>query len=382
MSLRIAIITPGAYKNENDFGGAASIHNFIKELSQSKEIELTVFSLYYPLNQPEYKFYNAKVFSFGSGNKSFAARKFIIWRKCEKKFTEEYRTNKFDLIHSLWSRETGFITSRLSRKLNIPFITGVGGGELANFRTINYGSRISNLQKYFVDKCFEKAIVIISGSDYISHKIKKYYDSRIFSKVKKLPFGADENMFKVNEKYSASIMNNKLPILINIANAVPVKSHETLFKALKIVSKKFPEIILECYGRDEENILKSLSEKYEVSENIRLNGFIEYEIIPEKLTGGRIFVLSSLYESQNMAVIEAALCGLPVVSTDVGIALEITENLVKPGDFNSLAEKIIHVIENYSREKQNALTRREFVVNKFSLKNTTRKFIDLYKSIL
>jgi glycosyltransferase involved in cell wall biosynthesis len=382
LPIRIAIITTGFSKNENDYSGAAAFHNFVKELSSHNEIDVTVFSFYYPVNQPEYNFYNAKVFSFASGSTDSSLSKVITWRKCEKKFTLEHKIKKFDLIHSMWSRESGFTASRLCRKLKIPFIAGIGGGELANFRTMDYGSRTTQLQKYFVDRTFAKADVIATGSDYISVKINKYYGDIISSKVRKLPYGVDENVFFVSNPAFSEINNSKVPSLINIANAVPVKSHKTLFKALKIVSEKFPEIILECYGRDDSNTLKNLAKKYEVMNNLRINGFTDYKNIPHVLNGKKIFVLSSLYESQNMAVIEASFCGLPVVATDVGVAREISEHLVNPGDFNSLAEKIIYVIENYSDEKQKILSKRESVVAEYSLKKTTKNFIELYEVLL
>ena len=64
-----------------------------------------------------------------------------------------------------------------------------------------------------------------------------------------------------------------------------------------------------------------------------------------------------------------------------GIAKEITENIVTPGDYESLAEKIIFAIENYPSEKQKALSAREQIVSKYSLKRTTQDFVELYKSV-
>ncbi len=382
--MRIAIITSGFSKDEKDFGGAAAFHNFVKELSLNTEIDVTVFSFYYPINQPEYNFYNAKVFSFAKGKTKSIVSKLKTWRKCEKKFAGEHKSNPFDIIHSMWARESGFISAKLSRKFKIPMIANIAGGELADIKQINYGSRTTQLQKYFVDKTFSKADIIISGSDYITEKIYSYYDSSITSKVRKLPFGADENIFVPAE----STQNEKQPVLINIANAVPVKSHETLFKALKIVSEKYPDVLMQCYGRqtpgekNDKNNLEKLAEACGVTGNVKLNGFIDYENIPQVLNNSGIFVLSSLYESQNMAIIEAAFCGLPVVATGVGAAKEITEHIAEPGDYKMLAEKIIYVIENYKQEKQKALSKRESQVSKYSLKTTTSNVIKFYKSLI
>ena len=151
---------------------------------------------------------------------------------------------------------------------------------------------------------------------------------------------------------------------------------------MKIVIEKYPGIMLECYGRDNKNILPKLAEKFNVTGNVKVNGFIDYENVTKVFNKKSIFVLSSLYESQNMSLIEAAFCGVPLISTNVGIAGEITENIAEAGNYQSLAEKIIYVIENYANEKQKALSKREKIVNKYSLKNTTTGFIQLYKMLI
>ena len=229
-----------------------------------------------------------------------------------------------------------------------------------------------------MNKSVETADVIACGSDFTARLVKKYYGDVIFKKVKKLPFGINVKMFTPAKK----VFNPKAPVLINIANAVPVKSHIALFKALKIVKEDHPGVMLECYGRDDKNLLSPLAAAEGVEDSVKLNGFIEYQKVPEALHKADIFVLSSLYESQNMAVLEASFCGLPVVSTDVGAAGEITKNLVKPGDYRSLAKKIIGVIENYSAEKQEAISQTESLVNNYSLENTAENFVKLYRSLL
>jgi glycosyltransferase involved in cell wall biosynthesis len=376
--MRIAIITTGFSKDAADYGGAAAFHNLIRELSLQKEIDLSIFAFYYPFDKPEYNFYKAKVFSFASPGKLNELKKFNIWRKCEKKFAEEHNNEKFDIVHSMWAGESGFVASRFSRKFKIPFIANIAGGELAGIEEIGYGSRIKQVQRYFVDRTFSKAQVIISGSDFITDKIKTYYDEIILSKVKKIPFGIVDSMFFVKEMYSGI---SDAPALISVANVVPVKSHETLFKALKIVNEKYPALQLECYGRDDRNILEDLAWSNGVAGNVISGGLKDYENIPDVLNNGAIFVSSSLYESENMSVIEAAFCGLPVVSTAVGAAPEITEHLAAPSDFETLAKKIIYVIENYPVERQKALNKRASLVEKYSLKTAVQSFIDLYKSL-
>ncbi|HEY3251088.1 MAG TPA: glycosyltransferase, partial [Ignavibacteria bacterium] len=225
--MRIAVITTGFAAHEKDYGGAAAILNLIKQLSNYNDIELVVFSFYYPAGKPDYNIGNVKIFSFALKPEAGKLEKIRIWKRCETKFGDEFQKNRFDLIHSMWSGESGFIAAGLSRKFNVPMVTNVNGGELAGLPAIKFGYRLKFFQRYFVNKSFLQAKKIICGSDFIISKIKQYYNSDIAAKAIKLPFGIDIALFKpAPKKYD---INSTM--LINIANAVPVKSHFTLFKA-------------------------------------------------------------------------------------------------------------------------------------------------------
>lgn len=370
--LRIAIITTGFSKGEADYGGASSMHNFIRELSLNNNVDVTVFALYYPYDRPEYEFYNSKVFSFGSKAVLSKAAKINTWRKCRIKFEMEHTLDRFDIIHSFWSGESGYIGARLSKRLGIPLITTICGGEIANIPQINYGSQLKFWQKYFVKKTFEHAKIIVALSDYIAGKMKDVYDGRFVNKVKVNPFGVDEKLFYPTGRKTGTGK------LVNIAGAVPVKSHKDLFKALKIVNAKFPGYTLDCYGKDENGALEQLAKDFGVSDIVRLNGFIDYEKIPGALNDGDIYVLSSLWEAGNMSIVEAAFCGLPVVSSDVGPARELIAYLADAGDYQTLAEKIIYVIENLDDEKQKSIAKIESLRKTFALKNSVNNFLNLY----
>ena len=373
---RIAWITTGFSKDDNDTGGAAAIHNLARELSLKDNIELTIFSLYYPLNQPEYKFYKAKVFSFAGKKAHKKIDKPGMWKECIKKFNDEHRTKPFDLIHSMWAGESGNVAAKLAKKHKIPLIVNICGGELAEIKEINYGSRLKYWQKKFVDTSLNSADKIVSGSDYITDKIEEYYGAKAKNKTVKIPFGADEKIFipenrRGNKKYS----------IINIANAVPVKSHETLFRAMRIVNEKYPEAELNIFGHDDKGILRKLASETGIEGCIKINNFTGHEQVAKMLNDSGIFVLSSLYESQNMSIIEAALCGLPVVSTDVGAAREVTEHIIKPGDYKELAIKILNVIDNYETEKEKSVMKIKQLINKYSLSVSVNAFAKLYSDL-
>ncbi len=192
-----------------------------------------------------------------------------------------------------------------------------------------------------------------------------------------IPFGIDKDLF-----YSRSTRTNPAvrPELICISSAVPVKSHITMFRAIKILKDKYPDVMLKVYGRDDKDKLKRMVHELNLEKNIEIMGFTEYEKIPGVLNEADIFVSSSLYESQNMSLVEAAFCGLPVISTDTGVAREVTENIFKAGDAEQLASKIADVTGRYAQKKQEALNRLPMLHENFSLENVTSRYLELYKN--
>lgn len=376
---RVAWITSGFPAHERDYAGAAAILNLARELSQHRHIELTIFSLYHPSDRKEYQFYGAKVYSFGNTplkGEISRVRKLRIWKNCRKKFAELHSYRKFDFIHSFWANEPGFVASRISKEHGIPLIANICGGELADLREIGYGAQLMFWQKRFVDSSFKWATRIVGGSDFILGKLKEYYPQEAAKSVK-ISFGVDDKMFDVRISGLARL-SRESPAVINIASAVPVKSHLTLFKAMRIVSEKFPSVILKIYGHDDSRKLDKLSHELGVSKNVKIMGFIEYEKIPEAIHEADLYVCSSLYESQNMAMLEAAMCGIPVVSTNVGAASEITGHLIEPGNHQQLAEKTMYVLENLKREQENAERKVKDVKKRFSLSSSVKRFVDLY----
>ncbi|MCX7877188.1 MAG: glycosyltransferase family 4 protein [Ignavibacteria bacterium] len=376
--MRIAYITTGFSPDENDGFGSNSIHYFIKEISFRESAEAVVFSLYYPLKKENYKFHRATVYSYGEKLNSGKFLKFISWSRLRRKFIEEHKKKPFNLIHSFWCGESGYTAVHLGEKFKIPVIASVCGGEVADIPEIDYGSQRRFFQRYFVNKTFEKATVINSLSRYVSKIISDRFDSKCSSKVITQPFGVDENIFKpLNFRKESDEIK-----LISITNAVPVKAHNVLLKAFRKAWNENRKLKLEIHGLNCPERLGGLAEELGLSSSVKLFPFINHNQIPILMNNSDIYVLSSLYEAQNISLVEAAFCGLPVISTNVGCAEDVSCNLVRSGDSDSLAEAIIKVAGNLQEEKLKALNKRKELLEKYSLKNTTDRFIEVYKKMI
>lgn len=82
--------------------------------------------------------------------------------------------------------------------------------------------------------------------------------------------------------------------------------------------------------------LEELREKSGLHERVELLGAIPHSAVRDVLCRGQIFLNTSLTEAFCMAIVEAASCGLLVVSTDVGGVPEVL-----PSDLIYLAEPTV-----------------------------------------
>ena len=70
-------------------------------------------------------------------------------------------------------------------------------------------------------------------------------------------------------------------------------------------------------------IVKSMIEKHNLHNRVELLGAVPHKDIKDVLNRGHIFLNTSLTESFCLAILEAASCGLFVVSTKVGGVPEV-----------------------------------------------------------
>ena len=140
-----------------------------------------------------------------------------------------------------------------------------------------------------------------------------------------------------------------------VARWDPLKDHENLIQALKIVKDKCPyywKIMLIGPNMIKDNSkLKNISNFSNISDNVILIGPQE-NIIPY-YNAMDINILSSLGEAFPNVLAESMLCGTPCISTDVGDASEIIGDsgwIVPSKNSKALADAILVAIDTYKKE--------------------------------
>ena len=176
-------------------------------------------------------------------------------------------------------------------------------------------------------------------------------------------------------------IDNTAKVILSVAKNSPIKDLPTFVKAYSIVAKKRNDTVAVMCGpgvATEDFKLTELCKKYNllIGKDIYFLGFIEN--VPEVMNCGDVYVLHSAGEAFPNTLIQAMACEIPVVSTDVGDAGNILQNdkyLADAGDYVTIADKIIDILEMDEMLMKNQVKEYRTIVEKqYCIDNVVKKY--------
>lgn len=127
-----------------------------------------------------------------------------------------------------------------------------------------------------------------------------------------------------------------------------------------------------------------VQEKAQLLGNIFILGFVEDSDLVDLYNIAELFVMPSLYEGFGLPVLEAASCGLPIVTSRSGSIPEVIGEAAiffDPNNVNDIAEKIDYLLNNEPERKKYA--KRAFERSKkFSWEKTADETVSIYEQVV
>jgi phosphatidylinositol N-acetylglucosaminyltransferase subunit A len=122
-----------------------------------------------------------------------------------------------------------------------------------------------------------------------------------------------------SQRYPSNTIN-----VVLLSRLVYRKGIDLLVKIIPIVCSKFPSVHFIIGGAGPKKLqLEEMRERYQLHERVELLGAVPHHQVRDVLVRGHVFLNCSLTESFCIALLEAASCGLFVVSTKVGGVPEV-----------------------------------------------------------
>lgn len=175
-------------------------------------------------------------------------------------------------------------------------------------------------------------------------------------------------------------------IVGTVGNLYPVKGHRHLILAAKTIVQRQPNTHILIFGRGElKDTLIAEAQALGIKERVHLLGY--RDDVPKWLEVMDVFTMPSLSEGLPLSLLEAMAAGTPPVVTSVGGMPEVVQDgrtgfLVPPGDPNSLARKVLGLLEDPSLAANLGKAARATVLERFSLERMVNEYRDLYQAVM
>ena len=246
--------------------------------------------------------------------------------------------------------ECGWAGLNVKKKWRIPLEVQLHTNPFSPY----FGGFQNRVRQFFARTVLASADNIRVVSENLRHNIENLLKIEN-SKLKILPIYVDKDQIE-NGQISFDL-HARYPwhfILLAASRITPEKNLSMALRVLALVRERYPSTGLVIAGSgSEEKVLKSLVEK------LGLAGFVEFVGWQSELASfyktANAFIQTSFYEGYGLALVEAGLSGLPVVTTPVGIATELENGkdaYIFPHDRpDTFAAGIVDLIENNEKRE-------------------------------
>lgn len=174
--------------------------------------------------------------------------------------------------------------------------------------------------------------------------------------------------------------------LVSVGRLIPSKGFEDLIDVIALIKEREPRIKLSIFGDGPlKRKLKILIKKKNLCSTIRMAG---HSLNVEKhLNSSHIYLTCSYEEGFGLSVVEALAYSLPVVSYNIPIFKEISENgnsfiLTNKSDLKKYAQNVLELISDSSLYQNMSEKSYSLACRKFNIKSCADQYLKLYESIV
>lgn len=250
--------------------------------------------------------------------------------------------------------ETGYVARKLSEKFFLPLHIQVHTDFLSPYFSRQGGLNMIRVALAKKNLCAANAVRVVS--ERIRESIEGDESFGVDpSDISVLPIFTDLKSIKevavpigFTQRYLGS---DKIALMAS--RFTKEKDIETAIEAFARVVLAYPKALLVIIGAGPlEADLHEKVAKLGIEDNVMIESWANRETLVSYMKTAEVFLSSSLYEGYGLSMLEAYIAGAQIVSTDAGIARDLTEATCPPKNPDCLASKIMAVFsgEKVSRE--------------------------------
>ena len=257
-------------------------------------------------------------------------------------FNERLRWRTFESDATIGIDGDGYsIAGRRKSAPHIACIKGVLGDAIRFERGATRASM--EFQARLEAKHARRADLVITISKYCAGRLDELYGVKNATVVPELiDLEAWKRLFHSN---ADSPDPTKFTVL-SVCHFYPRKRLDVLLRATEQLRKAIPRLEVGIVGNGPEYArLQQLCDELSLRQNVHWLGDVSLSRLAQEYNRADIFCLPSEQEGFGLVFLEAMAAGKPIVATRAAAVPEVVRSgiLVKPGDWNALAEAILHL---------------------------------------
>jgi glycosyltransferase involved in cell wall biosynthesis len=254
-----------------------------------------------------------------------------------------HRSSPFDVVHAIWSGSCGLVALIAGKALRIPSLVHVAGGELASIPEIAYGGARTWRGRLRESIILQRVSAVTAASAPTIAILAEHAVA-----AQRIPLGVDLAVWPPRDPVHRDL--NRPARLIHVASLNRVKDQTMLLRALAALMKSGASFLMDIAGEDILNgEMQALSEQLGLSGRVKFHGFLTQRQLRPLVESADLMLLSSRHETGPLAVLEAAVAGVPTVGTRVGHIAEWAPEAaiaVPIGDWAGLAAAVRRLLED------------------------------------
>lgn len=365
--MHILLMLTGGFPHEGSSARTPAVVSLVRRLAKANRCTVVTLNQY-PHRQ-EYSRDGAKVINLGETSR-LRGRKLKRYRLGELQHLID--DDRPDVIHSLHLGACGALAVSLSQRSGIPLLATLWGTECAkrsDSGVLRGRDVLLGLRNY---KVFRHAAALTTPSRFGAMQLPRF--------AHKVSLGAPADIFSAH----SSPAGNGGARLIHIADYTPVKNPALLIQFLQHLKARGFAFHLDWfgYGTNGSEVQKRL-ENAGLCEVVSTHGTVSQRQLAQQLPTFDLLIQTSVFESQGVAVLEAALAGVPSLGTRVGLVAELAPHAAIACESTSaaMAKTVMQQMQNVRRLKSVAECARNYALQ-HDADWTAQSFVRLYEQLV
>ncbi|HJU08552.1 MAG TPA: glycosyltransferase family 4 protein, partial [Rhodanobacteraceae bacterium] len=254
----------------------------------------------------------------------------------------EHRRAPFDVIHTS-SVVADLIGVLCGKILKIPSLIYFGNTELISIEDIPT-ARSSWLGRAYLRLAVMGADRILAQSEHIVRQARAFNIT-----ATRVPLGVALDKWPPASPRPRDTRRSAR--LLHVGSIIPIRDHDMLLDTAAHLKSSGVAFEIDAIGDDvlRNDSARRRAEALGLSDRIRFHGFLPHHELRPFFERADLLIVTSRHEAGPIVALEAAVCGVPVVGTNVGHLAEwapMAARVVEPRDSAGLARAIIDLLSD------------------------------------